>query len=259
MNIKQLCLLMMAASTACNVAAEESSKVFQSYESPYDASIVISPADKKKFYYIKFNGFEHHYDNNVLLYQKIKSNQGYNYQLAGMKNVNVKNSQKRAMLNGTNTPYQEVLLDNDSSTRIIYSHTADIVQERQIKQQYMDRQFVVISKVEAKKLIKKANQKITKSCLTSINIDIDWAAFKTAGNKTTPSKTAAYLNGLAKICAIDADYLDAVKTIKMIQIIPSINDDIHKAVLIDNVLSLEIGTQVPNLPETSYKLLYDIF
>jgi len=260
MKISKLNLLLIAMCSSY-VSAAESSKIFKSYEAEYKATVIVSPAEKKGFYYISFKGFEHDYDNSSLLYKKVKNSDGVGvqYQLSGMNNINFKNNSHRTMINGTSIPYSEVFLDNDSITRVIYSGKADIVQERKVKQEYLDRQLTAISKVEAKSLISSAQKSFSKSCDTRVKLNISWSDFSKKGLKTTPAKTAAYFNALEKICAIDSDYFDAVKSITNIKISLSNDNEEHHAQLNGKTLTLEIGDQVPNIPETSYKLLYNIF
>ena len=257
MNINKS-LILLVSILAFNVNAKISSKVFTSYEAQYDASIIITPTEKSEIYYIKFVGFENKYDGDVLLYTKNKTHDGYDYKLLGMPTIiNVKDNQHRTSRNGSWTPYLEVFLGDDSVTRVIYSGTIDIVKERKIKQQYLDRQLTVISKVAAKKLITKAQQEFITSCAVSVDVDINWSAFKE--DKVTPAKTAAYLNSLSKICTIDSDYSNAVKSIQKITVTPSESSTQHQAQLVGNELTLNIGKNVPNLPETSFALLFEIF
>ena len=257
MNINKS-LLFLASILTFNVNAEVSSKVFTSYEAQYDASIIIIPKEKSELYYIKFLGFENDYDGDVLLYTKNKTSDGYAYQLSGMPTItNVRDNQYRTSINGTWTPYLEVFLGDDSITRVIYNGRVDIVEERKIKQQYLDRQLTVISKVAARKLINKAQQELNNSCVVNIDVEVDWAAFKI--DKITPAKTAAYLRALSQICILDSDYLNAVKVIQKITVIPSESGTQHQAQLVGNELTLKIGKDVPNLKETSYALLFEIF
>jgi len=244
---------------AFSINATESSKVFRSYEAQYDATTIISPAEKEGFFYIYFNGFEHHYDGNALLFQRVRNNSGYFYKLSGMPNVIFRSENNRAMINGTSTPYSEVYLDNETITRMLFSNKADITEERKVKKKYLERQLTMVSKVAAKNAIKAATKSFNETCNTRVAIDINWSKFVKGGFKTTPSKTPAYLDALAKICTIDADYAKAVKTVKTIKVVLSQDTDKHHAKLSGDTLTLAIGDRVPNIPETSYQLLYNIF
>jgi len=256
--------LAMASLTIPAVNAAESSKVYVSYEAAYDARIILSPADKDNFYYISYQGFEHSFDGTALLYEKrpnANGRDGFFYKLAGMPSINLQNNNYRTHISGTDVPFYEVYLDNDSVTRVIFQRSADVVEERRVKAKYQSRQLKVLSKVAAKKLVKSAHSNFEKSCKTSISVSIKWPEFAKQGLKATPAKTAAYLDALGKICAIDNDYAQAVQSIKTITVAASSDVDQHQATLSSggSSLALNIGDQVPNLPETSYRMLFNIF
>jgi len=241
--------------------AAQSGKIFNSFDAQYQARVIISPAEKSQQYYINYRGFEHHYDNQTLLYKKVKNDlgDGFNYQLIGLPITNVRNNKHKTLIFGTVVSYSEVFLDNDSVTRIAYVGDADIVQQRRVKAQYQERQLKVVSKVAASKMIKQAKSQFEQSCQTAISVNVNWSDFKQQGLKTTPAKLAAYLTALEKVCQLDADYLEAVQEIKQIKLSVSSNIEQHKVELDDGTLSIAIGDQLANLPEISYKAIYDSF
>ncbi|MBB1340744.1 hypothetical protein H5158_03720, partial [Pseudoalteromonas sp. SR45-6] len=165
----------------------------------------------------------------------------------------------KTVRSGTLVSYSSVYLDNDTVTKVIYSGLADIVKVNKVKEQYQVRQLNVVSKIAAKKLIEKSVSSFSTTCETNIEIDIDWRQFESQKLKTSPAKLSAYMNALENICTIDHDYLEAVQGIEKIQLIPSVVADKHQAKMSNSVLIIEIGDDVTNLPETSYKLIYDIF
>jgi len=254
-------LLLLLALFSHTVTAAQTSKIFQSVDAEYQARIIIAPAEKSGQFYINYRGFEHHYDNQTLLYKKLKNDlgNGFNYQLIGLPIVNVRSNKHQTLIYGTAVSFSEVFLDNDTVTRVTYVGNADVVQERRVKAQYQDRQLKVVSKVAAAKLIKQAKKQLENSCQTAISVNINWKEFKQQGLKTTPAKLAAYLEALEKVCRLDADYLEAVKGIKQIQVSISDNIEQHQVVLESETLLIAIGDQLANLPERSYQAIYDSF
>lgn len=241
--------------------AQENPKVYHSFDSEFSATLTVVPAEDENTYYVNYNGFEHHYDGNTLLYKKFKNDigDGYYLKLLGMPDVNFKNEGHKTVRSGTLVSYSSVYLDNDTVTKVIYSGLADIVKVNKVKEQYQVRQLNVVSKIAAKKLIEKSVSSFSTTCETNIEIDIDWRQFESQKLKTSPAKLSAYMNALENICTIDHDYLEAVQGIEKIQLIPSVVADKHQAKMSNSVLIIEIGDDVTNLPETSYKLIYDIF
>lgn len=241
--------------------ALEKPKIFYSFDSEFSASLIVVPAEDADTYYLNYNGFEHHYDGNTLLYKKFNNDigDGYYFKLLGMPDVNFKNENHKTVRSGTLVSYSNVYLDNDTVTKVIYSGTVDVVKVNKIKEQYQVRQLNVVSKVEAKKLIEKSVSSFSTTCETNITIDIDWRQFESQKLKTSPAKLAAYMNALENICTIDHDYLEVVQEIEKIRVIPSGLASKHQAKISSRVLTIEIGDDVNNLPETSYKLIYDIF
>lgn len=242
-------------------SSTETSKVYYSYDSERDATLYVVPSSKLNTYYINYQGFEHHYDGETLLYKKTKNDigKGYHLKLVGMPNVNFRNDGNQTVISGTLVSYSSVYLDDDTVTKVIYQGTTDRAKDRRIIEQYKKRQFETFSKIEAKKLYKKYHESLEKNCNPSIKLDIDWSSFEEKKIKTAPSKLSAYLQSLENICAIDKDYADAVKDIKTIKVTPSNNPETHSAKLIGSELSIQLGVNVENLPETSHKLIYDIF
>lgn len=241
--------------------AIEKTKVYYSFDSEFSATLTVVPAEADDSYYVNFDGFEHHYDGNTLLYKKFKNDigDGYYLKLLGMPDVNFKNDNYKTLRSGTLVSYSNVYLDNGTVTKVIYSGFADIVKANKIKKQYQQRQLNVVSKVAAKKLIEESVNSFSKTCETNVNIHIDWRQFETQKLKTTPAKLSAYINALENICTIDSDYLEVVQEIEKIDLTPSALADKHKAKIVDKTLFIEVGDDVPNLPETSYKLIHDIF
>lgn len=253
--------LFLLVITSFLAKAQEAPKVYHSFDSEFSATLTVVPAESSGIYFISYDGFEHHYDGHTLLYKKFQNDigEGYYLKLLGMPNVNFKNEGYKTVRFGTLVSYSSVYLDNDTVTKVIYSGTADIVKVNNIKEQYKVRQLNVISKVAAKKLIDNSVSSFSKICETNIEIDIDWQQFEIENLKTSPAKLSAYINALENICTIDQDYLEVVQQIKKIRVIPSGLASKHQAKISNRVLTIEIGDDVNNLPETSYKLIYDIF
>ena len=247
--------------TSFTTMSQESSKVYHSFDSEFSATLTVVPAEDENTYYVNYRGFEHHYDGNTLLYKKIKNDigDGYYLKLLGMPDINFKNEALKTVRSGTLVSYSSVYLDNDTVTKVIYSGTVDVVKVNKIKEQYQVRQLNVVSKIAAKKIIEKSVSSFSTTCETNIEIDIDWRQFESQKLKTSPAKLAAYMNALENICTIDHDYLEVVQEIEKIRVIPSGLASKHQAKISNRVLTIEIGDDVNNLPETSYKLIYDIF
>lgn len=239
----------------------ETSKIYYSFDSEREATLYVVPSKKQDTYYLNYQGFEHHFDGETLLYKKAKNDigKGYHFKLVGMPNVNFRNDGDQTVISGTVVSYSNVYLDDDTVTKVIYQGATDRAKDRRIIEQYKKRQFETFSKIEAKKLYQKYLESLEKNCNPSIKLDIDWSSFEEKKIKTAPSKLSAYLQSLENICAIDEDYAVAVKNIKTIKVTPSNKPDTHSANLIGSELSIQLGVNVENLPETSYELIYDIF
>ncbi|WP_343817570.1 hypothetical protein [Colwellia asteriadis] len=240
--------------------AFEHGKVYYSFDSENEARVIVVPAEEDNHYYINYRNFNHHYDNQTLLYKQIKNNinEGFYYQLADTARVNLRNELNKTLIHGTLYSYSTVFLDDDSKTKIIYAGDADIVQARNVKEAYHKRQLDVSSKVAAKKLIKSAQENFNSACKQAVNIDIDWNAFVSQELKAAPAKLSSYLGALSKICAIDSDYLEAVNSITQIKVSPAEDTTQQKVTLADNQLTIQIASEQPNLPETSYQAIFTI-
>jgi len=251
----------MLALLSQSAYAATTSKIFKSFDAQYQARVIISPAEKSGQFYINYRGFEHHYDNQTLLYKKIKNDlgDGFNYQLIGLPITNIRNNKHKTLIFGTVVSYSEVFLDNDTVTRIAYVGDADIVQQRRVKAQYQERQLKVVSKVASSKMIKQAKSQFEKGCQTAVSVNVNWNNFKQQGLKTSPAKLAAYLTALEKVCQLDADYREAVQGIKHIKLSISKNIEQHKVELDNDTLFIAIGDQLANLPERSYQAIYESF
>lgn len=242
-------------------SATETSKIYYSFDSEREATLFVVPSKKQDTYYLNYQGFEHHFDGETLLYKKAKNDigKGYHFKLVGMPNVNFRNDGDQTIISGTVVSYSNVYLDDDTVTKVIYQGTTDRAKDRRIIEQYKKRQFETFSKIEAKKMYKKHLESLVLNCNSSIDVDIDWNLFEKMKIKTAPSKLSAYLQSLEAICAIDEDYAEAVKNIKTIKVMPSDTPETHSAKLSSSKLTIRLGNKVENLPETSHKLIYDIF
>lgn len=243
------------------IAQSEDSKTFYSYDSENEARVMIVPAPQTSHYYIHYKGFNHHFDNNTLLYKKVDndSDDGFYYQLAGLSSVNIRNNLATTIINGTIYSYSTVFLSDNSKTKIIYSGSADIVKARNVISLYENRQQNVNSRVEAKKRIKESKKSYEKNCQTEIELDIDWPLFNDKKLKTAPAKLTSYLEALEKVCAIDQDYAEVVREIKTVTVTLSKDAQQQALSLQKETLSIGIATAQPNLPETSYQAIFKLF
>jgi|GEM_PF-2176251 len=258
----KLPLILSAFLLSTNVlSATETSKVYYSYDSEREAQLFIVPNEKQDTYYVNYRGFEHHFDEQTLLYKKFKNDigKGYYLKLIGMPNVNFRNDKDQTIISGTLVSYSNVYLDDGTVTKVIYQGSIDKAKERRIIEKYKERQFETFSKIEAKKLYKKHLKSLNEKCGTQIVLDVAWSNFGKNNLKTTPSKLSAYLQSLEKVCLIDNDYALAVKDIKSVKVLPSSTPDTQSAELNKNELTIQLGNQVENLPEVSYEAIYNIF
>jgi hypothetical protein len=254
-------LLAVAVLAAPSIAlASSHGKIFYSFDSENEARVIVVPADLDKHYYINYKNFNHSYDNQTLLYKKVKndSGDGFYYQLADTARVNIRNNSNKTLIHGTLYSYSTVFLDDDSKTKIIYAGDADIVKVRNVKKSYHERQLDVSSKIAAKKHIKSAKDNFNKACKSEVDINIDWNAFIAKKLKASPAKLSSYLNALSKVCVIDNDYLEAVKSITQINVLPSNTPNKQKISLESDTLTIQIANEQPNLPETSYQAIFTI-
>lgn len=238
--------------------ATEHGKVYYSFDSEKEARIIVVPAEEDKYFYINYRNFNHHYDNQTLLYKQIKNTlgDGFYYQLADTSRVNLRNDDDKTIIHGTLYSYSTVFLDDDSKTKVIYAGDADIVQARNVKEAYHKRQLDVSSKVAAKKLIKSAQENFVSACKQDVKITIDWNAFMAQELKSAPAKLSSYLGALSRICALDSDYLEAVNSITQINVSPSDTLTKQKVILDNDLLTIKIANKQPNLPETSYQAIF---
>jgi len=258
--LSALCLLLLVAGTH----ASESIKVYRTVVSDYDATVIVMPTDKENTYLLHFKGFEHELDDDVRQYKKILNdpkapNAGFYFQVDGLNEVNFRNNNKETLLSGTTQPYYEATLPGKASAKLIFSHLGDYREENLLTKKYNAKQGNVISKVEAKRMIKKAQTSFEEQCGHTIKLNIDWTAFSASGEKTAPSMLASYYKALTTVCAIDSDYKQAVTSLVNLNVIPSQIDGTHRATRSGNILKLELNSKVPNVAESSYELIYNAF
>lgn len=251
--------LLLALLFSLPIYAKEASKVYKSFGAEYQATLTVVPADSDDTYYVSYQGFENHLDGSTLLYKKAPNDvgKGYHLKMVGMPTINFRNEGYQTLINGTVYPYSTVYLDNDSATKVVYVGPADIVQVNKIKAQYKTRQLNVLSVIDAKKQIQEELEKLNATCESTIDTDIDWDKFAAQGNKKSPAKLVAYLQALETVCSIDEDYLAAIQDINTIDVTPSKTPSLQQAKIVNSTLHIEIGDNVENLPERSYKLIYD--
>ena len=107
----KLPLILSAFLLSTNVlSATETSKVYYSYDSEREAQLFIVPNEKQDTYYVNYRGFEHHFDEQTLLYKRFKNDigEGYYLKLIGMPNVNFRNDKDQTIISGTLVSYSNV-------------------------------------------------------------------------------------------------------------------------------------------------------
>lgn len=242
------------------IQAKEKTKIFKSFDSDFEAVVVVSPTDTKNYYLIDFIGFEKQSDN-TFLYVKVKNDlgSGFHYKLAGLNEINLRNDNNKTLIYGSWVPYYTVYLDRNTVVNVLYAGLADINVKRKIKSKYLAKQGLGISKLSAKKKIKKAISKVSEICKHDFKVNIDWTTFEDKNQKSTPGMLYSYLGALGNICLLDEDYLDAVQDIHTINVQLSNDKGKHSADLKEGTLQLQIDKDVPNLIENGYETILKIF
>jgi hypothetical protein len=237
-------------------------KIYKSFGSDFQATLVIAAHGKDEQYLIRFNGFEDSIDGKTLLYKKgwkrKNPNRGEYYQLVGAKIINFRNDDKQTLIYGTITPYSEVYLGNKKAVKMIYSDKGTPQLYEKMITQYRETQGIMPSKLKTKKTIEQAGKDFTKACKQTIKINVDWSAFTSKNQKTTPGMVKAYVSAMTKLCNKDTDYLDALKKITELNVVPSNTKGKDKIAINGTIMSLAIDQDAPNVSETSYRKLLDI-
>lgn len=243
-----------------SVNAEVKGKVYQSFDSENNGEIIVVPAEVDGHYYVNYKGFGHEFDKQTMLYEKIKADigDGYRFKMVGTPFVNIKQDYYKTLINGTLVTYLNVFLPNDFKSKVVYVYDADITMARKVKESYHKRQLDVGSRVQASDYVNKSKKSLFEKCSNDVIVNVDWDAFKTKKSKPAPAKLSTYFKSLIKICAIDEDYLDAVREIKTINVIPSELAKKQRVDLNGTELTIHIATEQPNLPETSYQAIFDV-
>ena len=232
-----------------------------SFASEYDASITVIPSNIKNQYYLHFKGFEHDIDSNTKLYKKVWNTRdpkdGFYYQLLGTEQVNFRNNMKSTLIHGTIVPYFEVILSDRAPSKVLFAENADIQKVRNRKSKYLEYQNIKESKVSAKKSAYQALDALNTHCAQSTTLDIDWKAFQSKDQKVAPGMLKGHMESLTKICSIDSDYKDAVNAIRSIKLSPAETTGAHSVEIKNNVLTITLDQETPNIPDSSYKLIYN--
>ena len=242
--------------------AAEPAKLYHSFDAEMESSIGVVPYEGDDLYLITFSGFGHVFDGKVMLYKKQWNGRdkrdGYFFQLLGNSRIHLRNDGKKTAIFGTTVSYSEAFLPNAAPVKMLYAGEADVLRARKVLSRYQEQQGLVKSKVEAKKLIAKAQDAFESACNQTVSLTIDWSGFQ-GENKNVPGMMYTYFDSLRKICAIDEDYLEAVNAITTIKVAAgSETADSNQAILDGSTLLIKLIKTSPNTVENSYEAIYDM-
>jgi len=239
--------------------AQTSTKLYVTYDGDIDATVALLPTSEKDQYLIEFDGFDHAYDEAVFLYQRKPAGaHGHWYEMIGVGEVNFRNEGRRALVLGTSVQYQEVYLPDVAPVRVLYKSEVAPGHQERMRQQYEKQQGVVKSKVKAKKAIASAVESFHASCGSSLNVNVDWSAFESINQKTTPALGVHYLDSLRAICAIDNDYKDVVTGITELAFVTEESAGKQAAALEGGKMTITLSKDAPNVSRSSYRILYEL-
>ncbi len=249
-----LCLFSFATN------AEELAKAYRSIEADYDAVIYIIPQQGRDQYLVDYRGFETSIDGKALLYQKKWKNKHdknlFFYELMGSRVVSIRDEGKSTIRFASVVPFIEVFSDN-TVTKMVFVGNVSVSSIDSVEEKYRSLQGITLSQVKAKSLVAEKLTSLNDSCGSDIEVAVNWKAFSEKGQKTTPSMASVFLESLKNICGKDKDYEDAVKNIQQITVDP-IDDTNNRVVSLDQqVLSIRLEENLPNVVETSHRLLMD--
>ncbi|MGI5309612.1 hypothetical protein [Rheinheimera sp. WS51] len=257
MNI-YLCLIVTLL-----ISFTSQAKTYRSFDAEIDARLVIIPTDNNNQFLISFDGFEHPFDSQAMLYtvRDINSDprNGSVYQMEGTPFTNVRNNKRTTLLMGSAVPYIEVYLADRAPIKMIFTDHSDTAMIQRVKQRYEQSQGYTISKIAAKKQVKQAVSSFKNQCHPSIKVDIDWPAFSSEADKTTPAIAARYIQSLAKICLQDEDYKQAVLELNEVNFTLSEDKTTHIIKRDGAKINIGLAKDNPNNLETSYIELMKLF
>lgn len=236
--------------------------VYHSIDAEIQSRLVILPTEHPDRFLIGFDGFEHEFDRQAMLYEKHMNNharEGHYYQMLGMPYTHVRNNGHTTLIFGTSVPYLEVHLAGRSPVKMVLTGSSDVAMKERIEQRYRKRQGYSVSRIEARKQITQTIAQLHTDCSATIKVQIDWDDFSGSEHRTTPALGARYIEALNQVCQRDDDYRQAVQEISKVKFVLAENHERHTIKRNDDQIVVELASDAPNITETSYAQLVALF
>ncbi|RKF20374.1 hypothetical protein DBZ36_08020 [Alginatibacterium sediminis] len=260
---RKICLTILLLCLPTTSIAAESSKVFHSVSLDYDARLIVVPFSEEtdnNHYIISFDGLEKYLPMQTGLYEKqrIDNSQEYQYQLIDTPLTHLRSNQGGTLIDSNWIDTYRVYLPDGLKFDVVYAGEADIVKARNIRASYALEQGQFESKIAAKREVAKAQLAFEEQCQHSVEINLNWKQFADAGQKALPGQFAKSLLALQQICAIDADYKEAIQDISKISVLAQTQGQAQSIELNANQLTFKLVANAANVQLASFHHILDL-
>jgi hypothetical protein len=259
--MKKLIFLLVLISNLA-FAQEETAKTYYSVKADINGRLIIVPQSEEDKYLIYFENFEHSNDGKAKLYQREWINQnawvgtreqaGYRYRLIGTGREELVNRGHQIEQFGSKVPTMNLKLAGKMPIDIAFGEISNLADVRMVEEKYWQYMGLGKSKIQVKKQLKADLAATNSACSSAIKLEIAWPEFEAIDQKTVPGFLQSHIKALRDICAIDGDYLEAVKSISSITVSPGK----HAVNLHGNVLEVHFNRDSANIPDTAYDKIY---
>lgn len=254
----KILLLVVSLVFVSAAQSQETAKIYHGIAPKLEASVTIVPVPKSKFYFIHYAGFEHELDGVARLYEKhwngTSQNEGAYYQLLGVDQIDIKDSNETMPVNDGVASLLDVLLVGNEPMKAVYFGRSTLTNNYRIIKSYQKRQGITRNITLAKSAIEEAQNNFLTSCGTTVALDIEWERFERKGMKSTPSMLQNHINILAGLCVENTTYKNQINKILSIKLMAA-KKGAHAIALNEGVLSVKFDTNTPNIPETALEMI----
>ncbi|VAW80074.1 hypothetical protein MNBD_GAMMA12-3273, partial [hydrothermal vent metagenome] len=196
-------------------------KIFKSINEHVNARLIVVPYTNNRFLFL-YKNFKHDYDNKTLLYKRVfKRKPNFYYQLIGYNSRSFTSHGNTIFYKGRTHEYYELNIFRKRTIKMVFVENAKPSVAVKVISQYQKSQGLAANKEAAHKNIQTAIQSFNKQCQSNLSVEVDWKAFNSIKQTTTPGMAPVYIKALERVCLIDNDYSSAARKIKTLVVKPS--------------------------------------
>ncbi len=229
-------------------------KIFESINEHVNARLIVVPYANNTFLF-SYKNFKHRFDNKALLYTRVfRTKPRYYYQLTGFGSKDFTSNGMTIHYKGRRQEYYELNIFRNRTIKMIFVKNAELSVAAKVIKQYQNSQGPLMNRILAQKHIQRAVTQFNKRCRSNLSAEVDWNAFKTSKQTTTPSMGYAYIKALERVCLIDDDYGNAARNIKILAFKPSKTPGKDKVVnTAGTKITIYLDRKVANIAVTSFE------